>query len=187
MNNYIIKVLIISILVLFDFSILTSENNISFRYYKYLHPVHLSFTNIEYFESEKKFKILFKIFVDDFDKIILNKYNFDLGFQKDKKNDGYKEFTNKYIKSNFNLKINDNDISKNKLIYDSHIIKKDDATVWLYYSLSFKGNATKFEIKNTLMTDLYPDQNNLLIFNYKGFQKAIKFDNNHVSEIINLN
>ena len=50
-----------------------------------------------------------------------------------------------------------------------------DITLWLYYDIKYSGTVKNVKIFNSLITDLYPDQNNLLIFTYKNTQKALKF------------
>ena len=180
-----IKILIIIALLFFDYSEITSVNNSIKLNNKTAHPVHLSFTNLEYVSAEKRFLILFKIFADDFDKIILKKYNYVLDFEKKKKNKNYEKFVSKYINENFKLFINNK--SNTIVKYDYHNFKEDEPTAYLYFTYKYKGDAKTFKIKNSLMTDLYFDQNNLLIFNYKGMQKAIKFDNKKIVETIKLN
>ena len=177
------KIFIITLVLFLDLSKITSINKKQND--KIFHPVHLSYTNVEYIAAEKRFKILFKIFADDFDKIIFKKYGFKLGFEKKQEPKNYKKFISKYINEHFNITID----NKSKLIlkYDYHKFKEDEPTFYLYFSSKYKGSLKSLKIKNSLMTDLYLDQNNLLIFNYKKMQKAVKFDLKKITAIIQLN
>jgi len=148
------------------------------------HPVHVSYTNVEYIQDNKEFQILFKIFADDFDRIIQNKYNVFLNLENSEKLEGYDKTITKYILEHFKIIINNKDYTKSRLKF-LHLELREKA-VWLYYIYKFKGKSNKFELKNSLMTDLYHDQTNLLIFNYYGFQKAIRFTNNKTMDVLSV-
>lgn len=180
--NLLRKILIVFILLFFDYPEVISVNKKEKR--NILHPIHLSYTNVEYFKSENKFKILFKIFTDDFDKIILKKYGFKLEFEKKKEPKHYKKIISKYINENFKIFINNEKISILK--YDFHKFKDGEPTLYLNFTYNYKGSIKSATIINTLMTDLYLDQKNLLIFNYKKIQKALKFDKKITSVKISI-
>ncbi len=170
--------LIISIFVLLG--ILNSTiNTKSFflKYHNIKHPIHVSVTNIEYIDKDKEFNISIRIFVDDFEKIINQKYNANLKFKNTDINNN--KYINKYISEHFSI-----NNSKKKLLFIKKEIKVD--AIWLYYKYKRKMKIKSIEIKNTLMTDLFHDQTNLLIFSYKNFNTAIKFNNEYYYKKIKL-
>jgi hypothetical protein len=144
------------------------------------HPVHISFTNIEFNAKSKKFEILFKLFIDDFTQILNTKYkqNFDLIDNKQMK--ANVEGINKYILEHFKLVINGRDKTKSDLKFINMEVR--ELSIWLHYEFNFSGNSNTFDIQNSLMTDLYHDQTNLLIFTFNNEQKAIKFSYNKTNE-----
>ena len=88
--------------------------------------------------------------------------------------DRYYSIEDKYVNENFSVKFNGKNIDDKKLILKRK--KVEDITVWLYYEIKYKPELKNVEIKNSLMTDLYRDQTNLLIFTYKKKQKALTFN-----------
>jgi len=138
------------------------------------HPVHVSVTNIEYSAKEQKFDISLRLFLDDFEHIITQKYGVALNIGKENELKNSNEYINKYINDNFSVKFNGKNINDKKLILKKK--KIEDVTVWLYYEIKYKPVLKNVEIKNSLMTDLYRDQKNLLIFTYKKKQKALTFN-----------
>ncbi len=138
------------------------------------HPVHISFTNIEYNQTTKKFEILIKLFVDDFNVILNRKYGKNINLNDNQQLKGSHETINSYINEHFKLTINGKDKAKSQLELNKMEIK--ELSIWLYYDFSYKGVCSTFDIYNSLMTDLYQDQTNLLIFTYKDEQKAFKFN-----------
>ena len=146
------------------------------------HPVHISYTNVEYIQKESRFDVLFKLFVDDFGLILGKKYNktFDLLSKQQLKSN--KEFIDKYITDHFKLTTNGKEIARQGLKLDSLQVKEQ--AIWLFYKLNTKGSFNNIEIHNSLMTDLYVDQTNLLIFSYRSEQKALKFSSTKTIEKI---
>ncbi|RLD65329.1 MAG: hypothetical protein DRI95_08990 [Bacteroidetes bacterium] len=148
------------------------------------HPVHVSFTNIEFIEEKKEFQILFKIFADDFDLILKKKYDVYLNLENGKKPNGYEKIVTKYILEHFKIVIDNKNLTASKLRFLNLEFK--EKAVWLHYIYKFKGQSDHFELWNSLMTDLYLDQTNLLIFNYYSFQKAIRFTNDKTKEVLSV-
>ena len=128
----------------------------------YLHPVHISYTNIEFNQKTNKFEILFKLFVDDFSRILNNKYGKNLDLKSISQSKVCRETVEKYIFEHFKLIINGKDKTKADLKMEK--METKDVAIWLYFSFSVKGNCNTFDIYNSLMNDLYQDQTNLLIF-----------------------
>ncbi len=139
-----------------------------------LHPVHISFATIEYFEKDKKFRILFKLFVDDFDLVLKEKYGQDLKLLEGRWEKKYPKTINQYILEHFKLIVDGKDRTKSTLKLTRHEVK--EKAMWLYYDFSCKVKSDIFNIQNTLMMDLYQDQRNLLIFVFKEEQKAVQFN-----------
>ena len=148
------------------------------------HPVHVSYTNVEYVQDKKQFQILIKIFADDFDLILQKKYGVFLNLEKGKKPNGYEKIVTKYILEHFKIIVDNKDYMESRLKF-SYLELKEKA-IWLHYNYKFNGKSDKFELWNSLMTDLYRDQTNLLIFNYQGFQKAIRFTNDKTKEVLSV-
>jgi len=148
------------------------------------HPVHISYTHIEFNQSTNKFEILIKLFVDDFDLILYQKYGKNLKLIEGKMEKGNDETIKKYINEHLKVIINGNYKTKPSI----ELLKTEfkDLSIWLHFDFSFKGNCSTFEIYNSLMTDLYPDQTNLLIFTFKDEQKAFKFNSGKTKEQLTL-
>ncbi len=169
------KTIILSLLFLIpvNYNIFTLEN-------KKLHPVHISFTTIEYFEKENQYKILFKLFVDDFNLILNKKYDKNIQLSEKDWKKSYVKTINSYIKNNF--QITDANNKSINLKFDNHEFKEQ--AIYLYYKSEHKTNSGKFRILNKIMLDLYPDQKNLLILVFKGKTKALQFNRKNIKEEI---
>jgi len=146
------------------------------------HPVHLTITNVEYNIKTKKIDISFRIFVDDFEKILNTKNNTILNIGKKNEQKKTNKYINEYIYEHFSLKINNSEIKSRKILLKKREIK--DLTIWLNYSIDYSHEITKVEIFNSLLTDLYKDQKNLLIFTYKNKQTPLQFNSKQYNKTI---
>ena len=148
------------------------------------HPVHVSYTNVEYDAQTKEFHILFKIFVDDFDKILQQKYGVSLELEHGKKKEGYQKYVTQYLLDHFKIIVDNKDFTKTRLKFSHSEIR--EKAIWLYYNYRYNGKSANFEIWNSLMTDLYRDQTNLLIFTFGDNQKALRFTNSNTKEQVSF-
>ncbi|MBN2892580.1 MAG: hypothetical protein JXL97_12000 [Bacteroidales bacterium] len=137
------------------------------------HPVHLTITNIEYEENLKKFDISIRLFVDDFSTILQYKNNEEINLGKNNENPKIEEYITTYITNNLELTVNDKTIKAKSFKLTGR--KIEDITLWLDFEVKYKNSINKIKIKNTLMTDLYRDQKNMLILTYKNDQSALEF------------
>ncbi len=148
-----------------------------------LHPVHLSVTNIEH--TNKGFEISVRLFEDDFQKNIYRNYGVNLNLGKPNELPDADKYINLYISSHFKLFANGKQISSGKFKLKSREIK--DVTLWLHYSVKYTQKLNKIKIENSLMTDLFSDQKNLVIFTSGNFQKPLEFNAKHTTESFAVN
>ncbi|MFH2142458.1 MAG: DUF6702 family protein [Bacteroidota bacterium] len=152
-----------------------------FTYCSYSHPVHIAVTNVEFEKANEKFVVAFKIFSDDLESVIYRKYNVRLNIGKSDELMDAEEYFTKYVKEHFNLFINND---KKNLSDVMVFVKKeiDYEATWLYYEIKFRHDIKKVTIRNSLLDDLYPDQKNLVMFNYNDTNKGFQFNKNDKAE-----
>jgi hypothetical protein len=148
----------------------------------FAHPVHVSVTNIEYDEERKSFFISFRIFADDFETIIFNKYGVNLRLGKENELRDQQIYFDRYISESFKFVVNKN--KRLNKIFEGK--KMDEVAVWLYYRFDCRQKVRSAEITNSIMMDLFSDQTNLVIFKFVDFEKGYRLTNNKKNIIINL-
>jgi len=146
-----------------------------------MHPVHVTLMSIEYNPEEEVFSAFLQVYFDDF----LIDYNYleetvpDFNFSEGK--DESIRLLDKYLHSRIELKggeknldfeITDAEISDNEMKID----------------LIFKPliNARVFTVRNTILTDIYNDQSNLLIFKYNDFEEGVKLTSDKTNHVFYL-
>ena len=139
------------------------------------HPIHVGLNNIEYNNEKKEFNIMFKLFLNDFELAILKKYEIYLNLSKEEISKNKEIYIKKYFEKHFNLKLNEENINISKMIFYKKEIQND--AIWFYFKFPYEKSLKNIYIKNTMMTDLFKDQKNLIFFNYFDFEKSEMFNN----------
>ncbi|OFX58132.1 MAG: hypothetical protein A2046_10385 [Bacteroidetes bacterium GWA2_30_7] len=135
-----------------------------------MHPLHISFTNIDYDETNSKLKISVKFFSDDFQNLLIHQYNKAINFDEKFSNDKV-EFINSFLFENFKLSINNKEFTKEISFVDS---KTNFESTWLNFEIDFKGKIKSLVFSNKTFFEVFPDQTNLLIFKYKEIEEGFQ-------------
>jgi len=133
------------------------------------HPVHVSVTSIEY--NQTGFDVSFKIFYDDFESIVAEKYNVRLNLGKPDEMENKANYFTRYISENFAIRVNNGPPLSLKF-KSSKLVEK---SIWLYFTLDCKENVNKVELFNRVMMDMYNDQMDLVMFKIGTFEEGYTF------------
>lgn len=151
--------------------------------FSFLHPVHVSLLNIDIEPVTGDIQVVFKLFSDDFERIILQKYDVQLAITQ-KVDPGEKiEAVNRYIEESFEMIINGKKIGNWKFTRND----LDDLAIWLYYENKYQGDIESISLKDEVMMDLFDDQTNLVIVTYGDKQNGYRLNNKKKNVIININ
>jgi hypothetical protein len=145
-----------------------------------MHPIHVSVCNLDLNDTENTISI--KLFKDDFAQAITNTYQVSIPMEKaDEKVNS--DIISKYINECLQI-----EISKNKILSLEYKYSKiNEDAIWLYFNAEKANLQGRMKIRNTLMLDLWDDQKNLLIINWKGKENGYQFNRNDVEMDIDLN
>lgn len=142
------------------------------------HPVHVSVCNIEI--EEEKLTVAIKMFSNDFQLALQHNFGKIIPVNELTLPEN-KSLVNKYVRNAIRILLNKNDTVR--LEYNNAELNEE--AIWLYYTQEI-GNIKKLEIINSLLLDIYLDQTNLVIINYRGKQNGYRFNARNFEEVINL-
>ena len=142
------------------------------------HPLHLSITNITY--ENGKLNIRMKSFIDDWEVGYFHYHSKPIDFSDPAKRE-IQWFT-EYLNKSFRISTGE-EVPGLILELDSVSVEEDAMTIEMHAMVS--SNPNSLYIYNALLTDIYPDQNNLVIFVFEKKETGIKFDvKKHDAEVI---
>ncbi|MCK0191386.1 DUF6702 family protein [Arenibacter sp. F20364] len=163
------KTLVVLLLPLFAFTV--------------AHKFYISVTSIGYSDKDKALQITTRIFIDDFDKVLQERYGFTGNLASKDESSQANEYIEKYLRTKFALAINDKDVAYNFLgkIYDNDIMicylevpKVDISTV------------TNISVQNEVLMDIYEEQKNVVHFKLQNQKKSFVLIRENNKGMLNL-
>ncbi len=133
------------------------------------HPLHLSITNITY--ENGKLMISMKTFRDDWEVAYFHYHSKPIDFN-DPAQRGIAWFE-EYLNKHFKISLNEGDLG---FILQTDNVIINDKAMFIEMQCTVPSKPKSLYIYNALLTDIYPDQTNLVIFGFKKKETGIKFD-----------
>ncbi len=133
------------------------------------HPMHVSLTGMEYFADKGKFEVFVKLNYDDFVLDYRYSVNDDQNFNASGEIDTSVVMVNKYLNDKIQIFAGDKKI-EGKLTH----IESAEGELKMFMLYDYRERTNSIKIKNMILTDLYKDQCNLLIFRYNYFEEGVK-------------
>jgi hypothetical protein len=133
------------------------------------HPVHVSLMSVEYSEKADAFNVFLKIYSDDFmlDYRLLTGDTAKIDLVANREN--AESLIVKYLNEKVQIFAEGIKLDGKLMNFDS-----SDGELKIDVIFNNKKKSKNFLVKNLIMTDLYKDQSNLLIFRYGNFEEGIK-------------
>lgn len=131
----------------------------------WLHPFHISVTTIYYKEKEKVMQVEQRIFLDDFEEV-LRAYsgNQKLDIIENDQNE-LKKLIKKYLAENFLVMIKNKPV---KLVFLGMEKELDQNVLWCYYEAERVKKFKSFRVMNSVLTEKFSDQENIIHYDPKG-------------------
>jgi len=134
-----------------------------------VHPVHVTLLSIEYSSEKNSFDAFLRVYYDDF----LLDYKLHTGIPPDFDVNGRKTETIKslydYLRDKVQLISGDK-----KLDFKITDINLSDNELNINMQYPDAGKSKVYRVINSILTDIYNDQSNLLIFRYGDFEEGVK-------------
>ena len=149
----------------------------------FVHPVYVSVTNMDVDTQKGSMVVEIRIFADDLETILHNKYNIDGWIGTPAEHRDGRRLLREYVNERFSVTVNDGE--KIELVSDSITILEDVEPMMRFY---MKGVAMqsirRIEIDNRLLTDFFSGQNNLVLIGVDRKESGHKLNRkNHKIEI----
>lgn len=131
-----------------------------------LHPYHVSVCEVVYDDQSKAVQISQRIFIDDLEKGV-SQENGDSGFVMMEDSLQTHEYLQSYFEKNFTVSVNGNNTN-----YDYLGGEIEDDVIWCYLEVTAVAELESISLVNTILTEVYDDQKNLVHFKIGGEKKS---------------
>ncbi len=138
-----------------------------------VHKFYVSSTDIEYNEEANSLQIISHVFIDDLEKLLKERYREDLYLLKEGEHPQADQFVKKYFKDKLTITV---DGKERQLNYLGKEYDKDQLLV--YIEVEGVEPFSNIGVKNAVLTDLFPEQKNVIKVAYKKDIKSLLLSRN---------
>ena len=136
----------------------------------FLHPIHISVTEINYSAKDKALQITSRIFIDDLESSIRTKRNEEkLDLMNPKNGLTTDQLVEEYLKDHLQIKV---DGKVRPLRYLGS--EREDLAIICYIEVENFKKAKKIEVRNDVIMETHADQSNLVHVTYLGPIKSAR-------------
>lgn len=144
-----------------------------------LHKFYMAVYQINYAPEKKMLQITSRIFIDDLNKTLEKKYNKKLYLGTEKETAAELILVKEYLASHFSIKVNNQSKPINFLSKEV-----DDDVLICYWNIKGISKISSLEINNTVLTDWFPEQKNVINVAVLGVKNSFLFTNSTSTEVL---
>ena len=137
----------------------------------FMHPLHVSVTEINHNAADKTLEISCKLFTDDFEKVLGQNYKTSVDLINPPDRAAMEKLVSQFIRQHLVLKIDDKLVQLAYLGYE-----RDNDAIYSYFQVENLPAVKKIGVTNSIMYELFTDQINLMHVSVGGKRKSTKLD-----------
>ncbi|MFC7357673.1 DUF6702 family protein [Jejudonia soesokkakensis] len=146
------------------------------------HKFYVSTTNVEYVPEKASIQIISKIFIDDIEDVLEERYGIDIHLAEKKEAEIDRSYLRKYILQKLTVFVNGKPA---KLTYLGQEYETD--VVKAYIEITGVKDLKSLEIENTILMDLFDDQQNILHIKTPSERRSIILKRDNPKGLLNFN
>lgn len=131
------------------------------------HEYYVSVTRIEYVEDQKSLQIISQIFIDDFEKLLRERYDESIVLAVENESEMVNTYMKRYLSQKLKLEVNTQDVTFNFIGKEY----KDDI-VYCYLEVEQLEDIKTMVITNDILYDIYEEQQNIVRTKIHGKNKS---------------
>ena len=143
------------------------------------HKFYIAIYQIEYAQEKKMIQITSRIFIDDINDVLEKKYQKKTHIGDKNQSADDVVLMNKYISENFSIKVNGQ--SKPFQYVSSEV---ESNIIVGYYKITDVSKIKTLEVKNTILMDLFPEQQNIIQSKIYGKKQSLLLTEDNVKGML---
>ncbi len=143
------------------------------------HKFYVSVTQIDYVPNKKRVEITSRIFIDDLEKALEKKFKKKFYLSSTKEIENSELLIKEYLREKIKITIN------KKAQNVEYLAREVEGDVLIFYTkIAISKKINTFEIYNSLLTDIYKEQQNIVHLNINGNKNSFLFTNSETNQKI---
>ncbi|GLB52203.1 hypothetical protein NBRC110019_12420 [Neptunitalea chrysea] len=148
-----------------------------------MHKYYVSTTNVNYSSKDKSIQIISRIFIDDIEQTINERYGINCQLDSDKELKEAHSYLKKYITQKFKLYINGKETPYNFLGKEYEL---DEMKCYLEVPNINIATIKSIAIENTLLFDMFPEQQNIIHFKLNEKVKSFVLSRDNTKALLKI-
>lgn len=144
-----------------------------------VHKFYIGVFQVDYKSEKKEFQITSRVFIDDIEKAFETKYKKKINFDTKQEIKESNDLIAQYFKEKLKISVNN---KEQELIFVTK--EYDDDVMVCYHKISYSGKIKSAGITNTILTEQFSEQQNLLHTNINSNKQSFLFTNSNIKEKI---
>jgi len=140
------------------------------------HKFYVAIYKIDYVPEKKMLQITTRIFLDDMNAALLKKYKKTTLLGESSESAEDVEFMKKYITEHFSIQVNGQ-----KRPYNFHSKELENNVLICYFSIKDVTKIKSLIVTNTILTEVYPEQQNIIQTNVSGKKQSLLLSEETIS------
>ena len=141
----------------------------------------MSVTDIEYNKEEASLQIITRLFYDDLEDVLRERYSEDLRVDATSDQEELDVYIKKYLKRKIKIKVN----GEEKIL--SYLGKEyEDDYVVCYIEVTDIPSIQTLELENTVLMDAFPEQKNMIHTDILGKKKSLLLVDGNAKAVLNF-
>tara|TARA_R110000772_G_scaffold246767_2_gene360496 strand:- start:513 stop:1031 length:519 start_codon:yes stop_codon:yes gene_type:complete len=147
------------------------------------HKFYISVTSVEYSDKDRALQITTRIFIDDFEKVLQERYGIKGSLATKEESDMADAYIEKYLRTKFMVEINDRPVDFDFLgkEYDNDIM-----ICYLEVPKIDMSTATSISVENEVLMDIFEEQKNVVHFKLGNQKKSFVLIRENNKGMLNL-
>ncbi|MGM9509463.1 DUF6702 family protein [Larkinella sp. GY13] len=143
-----------------------------------VHPVHTSITQMQYNAAEKTFEVSLRVFTDDLEEALTKENNNQRVRLSDKDANG--PLVERYVRKHFGL----TSASRQRKPYRFLGKEQEVDATWIYIEIPYTEPVQGSLLQQSMLTDLFDDQMNLVNVSYLAEKKTVLFRKSNTQQVL---
>ena len=146
------------------------------------HKYYVSVTEVEYVKEQESMQIVTRIFIDDFEKMLRERYDESITLDIGKDETQIDAYIQKYLSSKLQITI-DNTLQQFEFLGKEY----EDDILFCYLEITDVSAINNFEIVNQVLFDVFDDQQNLVKTKINSKRKSFMLIPQNDKGVLNFN
>ncbi|MEP0212537.1 MAG: DUF6702 family protein [Cellulophaga sp.] len=135
-----------------------------------IHKYYVSVTSVKYSDKEHTLQITSRVFIDDFDELLKQRYDVKSNLATKNENPLAEDYIKKYMKQKFHIYINGKEV---EVTYLGKEYDVDNVVMYLEVQNIKLEDLKTIEAESTVLTDIYEEQKNIVHFKFLKNKKSV--------------